>query len=196
MNFGAPQPSRPTIVTAVIASCAGCSLITILVIAVATYAIWNSPEVLDGRAESLRDQGQYAEAEAVMRDAERKAPNNPMILNNLAWVYYLDGKYALGEPFARRAVALDSNPSYLDTLAHIDLGLQHLDAAEQEFKTVLRVRPNLAESLDGLGQVYEQRKKYDQALDQYRKALNANPNIQGTKARIDRIENRKRPDKP
>jgi tetratricopeptide (TPR) repeat protein len=168
----------------------------IILFVVAAVAIWNSPEVLDGRAESLREQGRYAEAEAIMRDAAQKAPNNPLILNNLAWVYYLDGQYAMGEPYARRAVALSPNPSYIDTLAHIDLGLQHLDAAEQEFKSVLRVSPKLAESLDGLGQVYERRKKYEQALLQYRKALDANPNIKGTKSRITRIETLKGRDNP
>jgi tetratricopeptide (TPR) repeat protein len=188
MNSGSPRPAVSTPVIAILATCGGCLLITIVAIGLAVNAAVNSAPFLEMRSTTLRTQKRYGEAEALLVTSARKWPNNSRILNNLAWTYYLDGKYSEGEPYARHAVELDGNPNNVDTLAHIDLGLKRYDAAEKEFKSALKAGGNSAESHDGLGQVYERLGRYDKALNEYKSAVDLAPNTEGTQARIDRLK--------
>jgi tetratricopeptide (TPR) repeat protein len=188
MNFGSPRSRVSTPIIALIATCGGCLLIAIISVVLVAVAAVNSPPFLSMRATTLQNERRYGEAEALLLAAARKSPNDWHILNNLAWLYYLDGKYAQGEPFARHSVEIDRNPYNVDTLAHIDLGLNRYEAAEREFKSALQTRPASAESHDGLGQVYERLGQRDKALKEYNAAIGADPNIEGTQARIDRLQ--------
>lgn len=187
MNYGARRPGVPTYIVAILATCGGCLLVSIVSVALLVNAAINTAPALLGRASVLQAQKRYREAEALLLTAVRKSPNDADVLNNLAWTYYLDGKFSEGEPYAVRAIAINSSPSNIDTIAHIHLGLKRYDAAEKEFNKALGLNPNIAESRDGLGQVYEHRGKFDKALVEYRKAVAANPSIDGTQARIDRL---------
>jgi tetratricopeptide (TPR) repeat protein len=69
----------------------------------------------------LYEKGRYSEAESVLRAALRQDPENPSILNNLAWLY-ATGPSAFRNPkdaleLAEKAAALSPEPSILDTLA-------------------------------------------------------------------------------
>lgn len=69
----------------------------------------------------LCQKGRYSEAESVLRAALTEAPNDPSVLNNLAWLY-ATGPYSFRHPeealkLARRAASLNPAPDILDTLA-------------------------------------------------------------------------------
>jgi Tfp pilus assembly protein PilF len=188
MSYGQPRSGIPTAAVAVLATCGGCLLIAVVAIVVLVNAGINSTPALEARATLMQSQKRYGEAEQLFLQALKKSPNNAAVLNNLAWAYYLDKKYAVGEPYARRAVQLDGNPNSVDTLAHLHLGLRQLDKAEKEFKSALAANPNLGASLDGLGQICEQRGQYAKAIEMYNKAIDAEPTLEGTQERIDNLE--------
>jgi Flp pilus assembly protein TadD len=67
-------------------------------------------------------QGQVVEAEAAYRAALALEPDNPVALNNLAWLLCQEGRSLdEAEQLVRRAIALDVEPraTYQDTLAAI-----------------------------------------------------------------------------
>jgi Zn-dependent protease with chaperone function len=69
----------------------------------------------------LSQQGKYSQAESVLRAALHKAPDDPITLNNLAWLY-ATGPYSFRHPeealkFALKAASIDPAPDILDTLA-------------------------------------------------------------------------------
>jgi len=188
LNSPTPRSGLPTIIIVLLGACGGCLLICIVAVVILVNAIKDSTPVALGRAAVLQGQKRYREAEVLLLDAVRKSPNDPTVLNDLAWTYYLDGKSAEGEPYAKRAVSIENSPSNLDTLAHIHLGLKQIDQAEKEFKTVLDRNGNVAESHDGLGQIYESRGHFDKALKEYNRAIALDSSLDGTKERIARLE--------
>src|SRR5947209_1388857 len=115
MNSGAPRSGIPTAVIAILATCGGCLVIAVVSAVLLANAAMNSTPVLMGRAGALQSQKRYREAETLLLKAVRNSPKDAVVLNNLAWTYYLDGKHAEGEPYAQRAVALDSTANYVDT---------------------------------------------------------------------------------
>lgn len=63
-------------------------------------------------------------------------------LNNLAWVYFQQGKAAQGLPWARMVVKLEpENPAYLDTLAEILCALKESKEAIQIMEKVVKAEP-------------------------------------------------------
>ena len=88
------------------------------------HAIAREPgntEYLGAYGGLLFEKGKYSEAESVLRAALMQDPENPSILNNLAWLY-ATGPSSLRNPkealeLALRAVALSPEPFILDTLA-------------------------------------------------------------------------------
>lgn len=187
MSYGAPKPGLPTYLVGILATCGGCLLVVIVLGALLTMAAIKSTPGVMARAGMLEGEKRYGEAEVLLRQALRSSPNDAMVLNDLAWLLYLEGKYAEGEPFAQRAVAQEGNSYNVDTLAHLHLGLKKYAAAEKEFKSALALADS-AESHDGLGQVYEHLGKSDKALAEYRKAVAVKPDIEGTPQRIQRLE--------
>jgi tetratricopeptide (TPR) repeat protein len=188
MSAPPDRPRVPAVVLAILGACGGCLLVTVILgVVVVNLAMKSAPVALI-RAKVLRDQKRYPESEAMLLQALKHSPRSPILLNDLAWTYYLDHKYAEGEPYAVRAVAARPNGRNLDTLAHIHLGMKRYDAAEKEFTHVLRLRPDSAASLAGLGEVYEAEGRRDKALAEYQKAANIDPSIEGLQGRIRRLE--------
>jgi Tfp pilus assembly protein PilF len=67
-----------------------------------------------------------------------------------------------------------------DAEARFNIALMHmregrLDAAIEEFKKAVKQEPSNPFFLKGLGQAYAQKRKYKEAIESFRKALQANP---------------------
>jgi Zn-dependent protease with chaperone function len=80
-----------------------------------------NPRLYAAYGSVLLELGQFGRAESALRKSLEAAPEDANTLNNLAWLYatspppYFSPKAAL--ELARRAAALDPNPTFLDTLA-------------------------------------------------------------------------------
>jgi len=96
----------------------------------------------------------YESAEARYRTALQRTPDNPLLLNNLAWVSH-ELKRAAALEYAERANELaPGNPAIMDTLGAIlseagqlERGLEMLGRAADAAPDAHRIRLNFAKSL-------------------------------------------------
>jgi tetratricopeptide (TPR) repeat protein len=181
-------PQVPTYATGIVGIVGGLILAVTVAMILIAYAWLNSTQVLIRRAAKLQDVKRYRDAEPLLLAAQRQSPNDPVLANNVAWTYYLDGKYAEGEPFAVRSVSLQRSYYNLDTLGHIELGLGRYVEAATHFKAALHLRANNTYSHDGLGQVYEKLGRFGEALKEYKRAMQDTAGVEGTRERIKRLE--------
>ena len=188
MSYGStPRKGLHPAFYIVAAGCGGCFLLIVGICVIAYVAATNSPSVIGTQAEVLMRQKRYDEAEALWEKLAQKDPGNSVLLNQVAWCCYLDGSYRKGETFALRSVKIAPDGSNIDTLAHIYLGEKRYDEAYVQFKTALKLKPNIAESYDGLGQVYEARGDLTRAVAAYTKAYDI---ASGTNKTVDGLQDR------
>ena len=118
------------------------------------------------------DLGRHADAEAVYLALLKIKPDDPELLNNLAYVY-TDGMKdaAKAEPLARKAVRLwPNNPHALDTCGWTVLQLGRQLEAEQYLMRAIQLKPDSATIRYHLGRLYEAQQSLSEALKQYRNA--------------------------
>lgn len=123
-------------------------------------------------AEGALADGRFADAEKIYREMDAIRPNNPMVLNNLAWLAGKRGDAgAIG--LAERALALaPQNPAVLDTLGVLQVaggeaekGLENLRKAVGMAPDKPALRTNLAKAYAQMGRKDEARKELDAALE-------------------------------
>ena len=130
------------------------------------------PETGFVMAEVLRGQEQWLNAEMILREVQRQAPEFPEAHTKLSYILYRvnDGEGELKE--AR--IALAENPNNAEAHKNAGLALQIMDrynASEVEFKEALRLKPDYEAVHLDLGILYANQSKFDQAIAEYKKAL-------------------------
>ena len=125
-------------------------------------------------ATALQMSGDFAGAEATLRDILKESPNNPIALNNLGY-FLVERNERLQEALAliKQAVDIDpTNPSYLDSLgwAHFKLGKNA--EAELYLRKALRHDSSSVTINEHLGDVLAAQSKADQAKSHWRRSLN------------------------
>ena len=100
----------------------------------------NDPQVIGFAAQRIRNQGKLAKATELLQKIADKAPLNPFVLNDLAWVQ-IEAKQADALKNATKAAELaPNNPQILDTLA----SAQAQAGKQSEAIANLRIAVNLA----------------------------------------------------
>ncbi|MGB2819876.1 MAG: tetratricopeptide repeat protein [Phycisphaerae bacterium] len=114
----------------------------------------------------------FTEAEAAYVAALKTRPNDPQVLNNLAYLYTNDlnqPKKAL--PYAAEATRfMPNNAKVLDTYGWTLARIGRMADAEMALVRAVQLEKPLAASRYHLGWVYEQLGRLDEALKQYRQA--------------------------
>ena len=141
--------------------------------------------------------GNYLEAEKYLQQArvlDPQASGAKLYLSRLQFQEALDAIEAKNYTQAAALLGdyVKENPE--DGEARFNLGLaqlfaQNLDAAEREFLKSAELIPENWEVYDRLGYVYERKKQYDKALQNYRTAHNLHQDPQVQKS-VDRIQER------
>ena len=126
-------------------------------------------------AEVLRGQEQWSNAEAILREVQRQAPDFPEAHTKLSYILYRinDGEGALSE--AR--IALADNPNNAEAHKNAGLALQILNrfnASEVEYSEALRLKPDYEPVRLDLGLLFANQSKHDQAIVEYKKAIALN----------------------
>ncbi len=118
--------------------------------------------------------GEYAGAEATLRELLKESPQNPVALNNLG--YFLverDAKLNEALDLIKQAVKLNpANPSYLDSLGWAYFKLGKFDEAEKYLKDALRFDSSSSTINEHLGDVHQKQGKPELAKSAWQKALN------------------------
>ena len=115
-------------------------------------------------AQDYQGRGNNEDAVSAYEKVVAAAPGNYVALNNLAWIYFIEGD-ARAEALARRAVELSpDNSSVIDTLGWIlvktgfaDEGIEYLRQAVDLSDGEAEIRYHLAAGLAGAGEAEEAR---------------------------------------
>jgi putative PEP-CTERM system TPR-repeat lipoprotein len=92
--------------------------------------------------ETAMQEGHYATSESRFRKALELEPNNPAILNNLAWVLGKQRKDAAALEFSNKAIQLaPKQPTFLDTRAELQARLGRLDDAIETQRQAVALSP-------------------------------------------------------
>jgi tetratricopeptide (TPR) repeat protein len=140
-------------------------------------------ELLDTAREHFRE-GNYRISESLLQQLVLADGKNPEVFHMMATIYYDQGKFNKAIKTFRRALEID--PTYTDASVGLSIILNDLgryeegkkvfvDAQEALAKKSTESDPYIQEKLatkhDELGELYFQYKRYDEALEQYFKAL-------------------------
>ena len=169
-------------------------------------------QLLDKAGNYLRERAQYAQAESLYQQArkirtrileqrtrilEQEESDMAETLNDLAKLYYRQGKYTQAEPLYQRALAIRENvlgPEHpnvatsLNDLARLYYSQGKNMLAEPLCQRALAIRekilgpehPDVANSLNDLARLYYSQGKYAQAESLYQRALAIRENILGS----------------
>ena len=128
------------------------------------------------KAEEVRDQGDLASAERLMRQAASEAPEWPLPMIDLAELLVREGSAAEARSLAETAVRLDPDAPrawHVASLAEDLTGA--LSAAEASDRRALELRPGYAEAGDHLAQLLWNEGKRQPAIELYLKLVGERP---------------------
>ena len=130
--------------------------------------------------------GMRDSAEVVYKQLLKAAPEEPLYLNNLAYLYAQQGKN-LKEALEMVDAALSLEPqnaSYLDTKGWIHFQLGEYRQAKRYIEDALSLDAENAEVLEHLGDVYRKLGNEGKALDLYNRALRYDPDNQALQQKV------------
>lgn len=140
-------------------------------------------ELLDTAREHFRE-GNYRIAESLLQQLLLADGKNPEVFHMMATIYYDQGKFNKAVKTFKRALEID--PTYTDASVGLSIILNDLGKYEEGKKVFVEaqealakksteadpyIQEKLATKHDELGEMYFQYKRYDEALEQYFKAL-------------------------
>ena len=140
-------------------------------------------ELLETTREHFRE-GNYRVAESLLQQLMLSDGKNPEVFHMMATIYYDQGKFNKAIRTFRRALEID--PTFTDASVGLSIILNDLGRYDEGKKVFVEAQEALArkntsvdsyaqEKLavkhDELGEMYFQYKRYDEALEQYQRAL-------------------------
>jgi uncharacterized protein (AIM24 family) len=136
------------------------------------------------RGKEHLEKGNLPAAEQELEEARRMRPSDDKVLNLLGLVYFKQDKHAEADEIYRLLIL--ANPESLPL--HFNHGLicfklGKLDQAEAAFLRALEIKPDNPKIHFYLGNIYERKKQYYNAIFQYRKA-GANIMVKRVQAKI------------
>jgi tetratricopeptide (TPR) repeat protein len=121
---------------------------------------------------TLWARGQIETAIGVLKAAIALAPEEIAVWNDLAGALYTSGRTE--EPRAAQQVSLEKDPEQPQAwllIATLDSSAGDHAAAERDYLAALRLDPRLADASFGLGVLYFQQRRFDDAVAQLRKSI-------------------------
>jgi tetratricopeptide (TPR) repeat protein len=129
-----------------------------------------------GRIECLLSLRRFAEAEAAARAAIERRPEEPTFFVELGDVYARQRRYDEALAPYERALQIDPDHNWaLSSRLIVLRQLRRFPEAEAAAQAAIEHRPGEPQLLVGLGQVYGDQYRYDEALAQYDRALQIDP---------------------
>ncbi len=126
----------------------------------------------------VRDKGDFAEAESLLRRAIAAAPREAALFNNLGNVLAAANNLEGAESAYRKAVQL--SPGYAEAFFNLGNTLHQLSRAEQALaahRRAVAIKPNHAEALVQIAVLQSESGAREEALKTLKSALAANPQL-------------------
>lgn len=143
------------------------------------------------RAYALMTAGRGEEAEPIFRRVLRSQPNDPLLLNNLAYLYADTLNRNLDEALvmAQRATkAMPESGTFWDTLGWVHYRSRRYDEAFTAMREAVRLEPGVPELRYHMGAVQEARGDRAAAIREYREALRLKPDLAVASRALQRLE--------
>ena len=121
-------------------------------------------------------QGNFLEAERILREILRSDPRNPAALHSLGVIAYQQNNYAQAEAlFGSALIAQPENMEALCLRANALLGLNRLDEAVASYDRALALKADIAPALFNRGNALFALNRLDEAVSSFAKAVAINP---------------------
>lgn len=136
-------------------------------------------------AKAFDHQGRFPQAEEHYQKAQKLAPKDPKVWNDLGYSYYLQRRYDLAEKSLRNALKLEENSAGIYT----NLGLTLAASGKtDEALGVLSKMGGPAVGHANLGFMLAALGRNDEARSHYRKAIELQPNLAIVKTALARLD--------
>jgi len=150
----------------------------------------NTIQELHQEGTKLFESGKYSQAEPLLREVIMRNPNYADVLNKLGIICHLRDEFEEARDYFKKAVAL--NPRYTEASLNLAVTYNELgefDKAQEVFSLAAQVSAPTASSLDPfaagklanehfkVGNIYLDLAMYEEAVDEYRKALRLHPRL-------------------
>ncbi len=121
--------------------------------------------------------GRQDSAEVMYKELLQEVPDEPLYLNNLAYLYAVQGKnLEIALEYVKKALErAPNNASYLDTMGWVYYKMGQYEEAREYISEALNQDSTNAEVLDHMGDVYTKLGDQEMAQEFYRRALEKNP---------------------
>lgn len=136
-------------------------------------------QIMQTLADLYQESARPADAERVLRQIVAAEPTNASALNTLGYQLAVRGE-KLDEAIAFIRRALEKNPTegaFLDSLGWAHFRKGDLNEAEKYLLQAVAQLPGNAEVLDHVGDLHARRGRWQEAIDSWTKALDAQPPV-------------------
>lgn len=124
-------------------------------------------------------QGDYIQAEEIMRNGIERSPSNDVLYAELGWMFMVKGEYARAEGMFRKAARIRPEQCVLfGELSSFYVRRGEHQKAENLLQEAVNLSPMIADSYLQLGWFYMERKQYEQAELAIRQATGLGPVLQ------------------
>lgn len=140
---------------------------------------FENPEDYIFVAKSYQRLNEYEKAEIVLKEAQKKYPDNSQIISFLTDIYLKEGKISEAESLLK---VLVNNPKFEKKerayylLARIELSKGNLDNAQRYLEKAFELNKEDPEIFVLLGEIYRQKRLFKKAEEIYLEVLKENPN--------------------
>lgn len=139
----------------------------------------------------LYDKKKYSEAKPVLQEVIKRNPRYADVLNKLGVIHHLQGELEEAAFCFERSITI--NPSYSEAILNLTITYNEMGKTDRAYDLVQRMnarnKPDADSGLDPfvsgklanehykLGNIYMDLARYDDAIDQYRRALTLKPGL-------------------
>jgi Tfp pilus assembly protein PilF len=134
--------------------------------------------------------GMTDKALAEFQTALKATPNDPEVLNGLGYFHYNRGQWEEAEKYLRRAVEVD--PKYRRAFVNLGMDLCQQQRYEEGLAAFTRAVP-AAEAHSNVAFILTVQGQFEKARQEYRRALELNPNLTIARQALAKLERRESP---
>jgi len=119
--------------------------------------------------------GRLPQAEAIYRQILQAAPNHPDALHLLGLIAHLAGKNEIAVELIVKAISVSASGQMFYNLGNALRSQGKLDAAIDNYRKALTLKPDYAEAHSNLGAALQEQGKLDEAVVSFQRALSHKP---------------------
>ena len=140
------------------------------------------------KADGAYGEGKFADARLYLERAEKQDPDNPEILNKLAFVYFKEGDNESALQKYKRSLALDSNDDLThNAIAEVLRKMGRLDEAQEHYKSAVDIDDSYAETYFNYGQLLIEKGDSEGARMMFEKTLKLDPDHKAARAALEQL---------